>query len=240
MIQSRDMRKLAGLALLGFLGPACLSTTPGAISQVIVVNNNDNFTVTLVGFGYSGTVDRPWACSTPQANVTLGTSMLGGSVHIVIRDNANTVVYDNTHSGSMGAIDVQTMPGAVAGAWRVTMDFSGCTWAGAIVIDADTLPKPDAISIGSGISTSDSNLYLAGWDASVTPVHVSVATGLNSGSIRVRIWNPTAPPGTPSYDITVTSASPAVSDDVAGAAGTWTVQIDFNGASLGGAISITN
>lgn len=240
MIQSMDMRKPLLLALLAALGPACLSTNPGAISQVIVVNTGDTFTVTLVGIGYSGTVDQNWACSTPQANVTLGTSMLGGSVHIVVRDNANTVVYDNSHSGSMGAINVQTMPGGVAGTWRVTMTFSGCSWAGAIVIDADTLPQPDAIAIGSGISTSDSNLYQAGWDATVTPVHVSVATGLNSGSIRIRIWNPAAPPGTPTYDVTVTSASPAVSVDVAGGPGTWTVQIDFNGAALGGAISITN
>ena len=85
------------------------------ISEVIVVNVADSFTVTLVGFGYSGSVDQNWSCSGTQAKVTLGTSMFGGSAHIVIQDNAGTTVYDNTHSGSIGGITVQTSPGGVPG-----------------------------------------------------------------------------------------------------------------------------
>lgn len=238
---------LACLGLLGFGGSqmgGCGSGGGGIpfIADVVVVNTADTFTVTLVGLGYSGTVDRNWPCSGTQAKVSLGTSMFGGSVHIVIQDNAGTTVYDNTHSGTTGGITVQTKPGGVAGTWHVNLHFSDASWAGAITFNADNPQTADVVSIGSGFGGSDSNLYHAAWDTGSAPVHVSVATGLTSGSLRVRIWNPATPTTSPaSYDVTVTSVSPAVSDDiVTGGAGTWTIQVDFSGAVLGGAVSISN
>jgi len=236
------------LALLSFGGSQMGGCGGGGhifiplVSEVVVVNTADTFTVTLVGFGYDGTIDRMWPCSASQAKVTLGTSMFGGSVHIVIRDNANTVVYDNIHSGTTGGLTVQTAPGGVAGTWRVVFDFNNASWSGAIVLDADNPPQPDTISIGSGIGGSDSYLFHAGWDTTTVPVHVSVATGLSSGSVRIRIWDPGTPTTNPApYDVTVTSASAAVSDDIlTGGPGTWTIQIDFSGATLGGAIDLTN
>jgi hypothetical protein len=38
-----------------------------AVAEVVVVDVADTFTVTLVGVGFSGTVDRDWPCSASQA-----------------------------------------------------------------------------------------------------------------------------------------------------------------------------
>jgi hypothetical protein len=73
-----------GGSQMGGCGGGAPITLP-LLSEVVVVNTADSSTVTLVGFGYDGTIDRMWPCSASQAKVTLGTSMFGGSVHIIIR-----------------------------------------------------------------------------------------------------------------------------------------------------------
>jgi hypothetical protein len=74
------------------------------LAEVIVVNTPDSFTATLVGFGYSGSINRTWSCSGTQARLSLGTALLGGSVHIRIDDDAGTSVYDNHHGATMGGL----------------------------------------------------------------------------------------------------------------------------------------
>jgi hypothetical protein len=242
------LRLLASLGVVPFTGlllGGCDDTVHDVprVSEVIVVNTADTFTTTLVGLGYSGTVDQMWPCSGTQAQVTLGTSMLGGSVHILIEDDAGTPVYDNHHGGTLGGLTVQTKPGGAAGTWHVALDFTDASWAGAITFTADNPQTNDSISIGSGIGGSDSYVFYADWDASSgPPVHVSVATGLSSGSIQIRIWDPAAPPGTPTRTYAIDTGTGAVSDDIATGTvrGTWTIQIDFSGCTLGGAISVTN
>jgi len=244
------IRKLSiALALMLFSGhiPGCGGSGAGVVfpivAQVVVVNTQNSFTVTLVGFGYDGTVNQNWKCDGDQAKLTLGTSMFGGTMHIVIKDHAGTTVYNNIHSGSMGGLTVQTDPGGVPGTWNVFIDFNDSSWAGAITVNADFPDTKDAISIGSGIGGSDTYIFHATWDGTVgMPVHVSVATGMTSGTVRVRIWDPlTLTSGPASYDVTQIVGAAAVSDDIqTGGSGTWTVQIDFSGCTLGGAISITN
>jgi hypothetical protein len=69
-----------------------------------------------------------------------------------------------------------------------------------------------------------------------------MASGLSAGTVRVRLWDPDDAPGSPSYDVLINTGTGAVSDDIdtAAAAGTWMIQIDFNGCTLGGAINIDN
>lgn len=240
------MRKLAAAAMFLSLAASqmggCGSGGGIFVSYVVVVNNPDQFTATLVGFDVDSTIDRTWPCNSSQAEVTIGSSMFGGSVHILVEDDVGTVVYDNTHSGTIGGITLKTRPGGVPGAWRVFMDFDNAAWAGAIVLSADNPPTPDAISIGTGVGNDDSLILFADWDTTTVPVHVSVATGLTAGTVRVRLWDPDDPVGTPSYDLLINTGTGAVSDDVdtAAAAGIWTIQIDFTGATLGGAVGITN
>lgn len=245
------MRHVAMLALswLGLLTlggtqmGGCGSTGAGLfVSYVVVVNQTDSFVTTLVGLDYDGTVDRVWRCDSPQANVTIGGAMYGGSVRILIEDDAGTVVYDNVHSGSVGGISVQTMPGGVPGFWHVVLDFNDAGWSGAITLTADDPPTKDSISIGNGIGTSDSYLLYAEWDTDTVPVHVSLASGLSAGQVRIRLWDPDDPIGSPTYDAVINTGTGAVSDDIDTAAGPgiWMIQIDCSGTTLGSAISISN
>jgi hypothetical protein len=210
---------------------------PVSLAEIVVVDVPDSFTVALVGINFSGTVDRAWDCRASQANLSLGTEILGGSVHIVVEDASGATVYDNTHGSSISGLSAPTKPGGTLGTWHVTMTFSGCVWEGAISLSADNPPTPDVITIGSGFSTSASWTFYAGWsDASTTPVSVTIASGLSSGSIRIRLWDGA---GTSQYDQTISPPTGAVADSIsAGAAGTWTIQLDLSGASAGSAISI--
>jgi hypothetical protein len=230
------------LTLAGSQMGGCGSTGGVFVSYVAVVNVEDTFTATLVGFDVDATIDRTWKCTTPQANLTIGSSMFSGSVHILVEDDNGDVVYNNVHHGNVGGITVQTKPGGQPGFWRVFMDFDDAAWSGAIVLDADTAPDPDSISIGSGIASNDSLVLFAQWDTTSVPVHVSMATGLSAGTVRIRLWDPDDPVGSPSYDVTINSGTGVVSDDIdtAAAAGTWMIQLDFTGCTLGGAVSISN
>ena len=247
----RDAARLLaclGIVLSGAILGGCDSSgddRPPAldVAEILVVNQPDDFTVVLIGLGYNGIVDRTWSCSGTQARLSLGTSLLDGSVSVRIYDDAGTVVYDNVHGVTMGGLTAQTLPGGASGTWRVILDFSGATWTGAVVVAADTPQTNDAITIGSGIGGSGSFVFHADWDASSgTPVRVSVASGLATGSIEIRIWDPAAPPVIPTQTYLIPFGTGAISDEIVTAAprGTWTVEIDFNGCTLGGAISITN
>lgn len=240
------MKKLMAAALLMSLGGSQMGGCGGSngffVSYVVVVNQSDTFTATLVGFDVDSTIDQNWVCTEPQANLTIGSSMFTGSVHILVEDDAGNIVYDNVHSGQVGGISVQTRPGGAPGNWRVFMDFDDAAWAGAIVLAADNPPTLDEISIGTGIGNSDSLIFFAEWDTTTVPVHVSMASGISAGTIRVRLWDPDDPVGTPSKDLLINTGTGAVSDDTDTAAppGIWMIQIDFSGCTLGGAISITN
>jgi hypothetical protein len=245
------MRNLAAavlfLSLAGSQMGGCGAGGGVFVSYVVVVNTTDNFTATLVGFDVDTVIDRTWVCTAPQAKVTIGSSMFGGRVHIVIEDDNGDVVYDNVHRGNIGGITVQTKPDAAPGVWRVFMDFDNAAWTGAIVVKADDPPTPDDISIGTGIGTDTFLTLFSKWDTTTNPVHLSMATGLSGGSVTIRMWDPdddwlAAAP----YEAVINTGTGTFTDDLysttvgTAPAGTWMIQIICNDATLGGAINITN
>lgn len=237
------MKRLIPLAAawLGLAGAQLGGCVPGAddlfpIATLVVVNNPDSFTVSMVGVQHSETVNQNWSCSAAQANITFAQTMLQGSVRILILDNAGAAVYDNTHGPAAGGIQVQTRPGGAPGTWNVTVDASGATWTGAISITADTPPTADAITLGSGQSSGGTWTFYVDWTAG--PAQVGVGTGIGTGSLRIRLWDSAA---VPVYDRTISSVTGAVSEPTAaGAAGTWTIQIDFSGMAAGSAVTLTD
>jgi hypothetical protein len=245
-VKNSIRRAATGFALAAFvgLGGTQMGGCPlgGEGSFLIVVNNPDTFTVTLMGVDYSGTLNRTWSCSAPQANLSIGGMVVTGWVHIIILDNNGTTVYDNIHGASIGGVAVPTMPGGAPGNWQISMTFSNASWIGAISLTADSPPKPDSISIGMGIGGSGSLTLYAGWSAG--PVSVSMASALSTGTIRVRLWDPSGAPlysAPPIYDKVIGPVIGAVSDNVTGAlAGVWKIQLDISGASMGSAIDLTN
>jgi hypothetical protein len=232
---------LAGVGMLALAGTQMGGCGPGAgsgagTSTVVITNSTDSFTVAVVGFDYDGKVDRNWTCTKPQANLTIGSSMAAGSVHIVVRDGLGALVYDNTHEG-VGGLDVQTRAGA-SGLWRVIMDFSDATLSGAITLEADDPPTLDSVSLSSALGTSDAYLFHAEWGA--VTADVSVAS-VSSGSLEIRIWHGGQDPlsDSPFFEATVGSGGLAATT-AAGLPGTWTIELDFSGASLAGSLSITS
>ena len=235
------------LSLAGSQMGGCGSPGGVFVSYVVVVNTTDSFTATLVGFDVDTTIDRTWICTEPQAKLTIGSSMLGGSVHILVEDDNGDVVYDNVHRGNIGGITVQTKPDAAPGAWRVFMHFNNAAWTGAIVLTADDPPSADTISVGTGIGTDTLLTLFAKWDTSVAPVHVSLASGLSGGSVTIRLWDPDddwnapAPYEAVIYTVTGTFTADLTSTTTGTApAGTWMIQIICNDATLGGAITLHN
>lgn len=213
----------------GFGGPGGNLQT----ATVVVVNNADTFSVSIVGFDCDETVDQNWTCTTGQANLTIGSSVSAGSVDIVVYDGAGAVVYANSHNAVSG-LTVQTRPGGTSGTWRVVTAFSDATLAGAITLNADTAP-PDAdqVTLTSVFGTSDFYTFHAGWGAVSANVIIG---GVSAGSLAVvirdgsnaEVFNMAVPSGGFSG-----TTSP-------GQAGTWTIELDFSGASLAGSVSITS
>jgi len=226
---------LAG-SQMGGCGPGGNDDAIPSVSMVVVVSVTDSYTASLQGVRHSETVTRPWPCTAAQANLALGQSIAEGSVRIQVFDDAGTSVYDNTHGASVNGLSTQTRPGGAPGTWTVILTVSDATWQGAITLNADSPPSADGVTLGSGFSTSGSWTFHAGWSAGTA--QVTVAAGLSSGSVRIRIWDGAA---ALVYDRTLTPVTGAVSEPTAsGAAGTWTIVLDFGGAVAGGAVSLAD
>jgi hypothetical protein len=207
-----------------------------SFATVVVVNNPDTFTVSVSGFDYDGTVDRAWSCSTSQAELTIASSLTAGSVRVRLYDHVNALVYDNTHD-SIGGLGVTSRTGT-AGTWRVIMDFDDVTLAGALVLEADTLGSPDAITLSSAFGSNDLYTFHAAWGAVSADVSVG---GVSVGSLDVSIWHGGQDPQSdaPFYTATVGTGGLNATTP-AGQAGTWTIRLDFSGAAVASALSITS
>jgi hypothetical protein len=228
------MRRIAALAA-ALLIPACGGGGGGgglATAQIVVVNTTNNFTVSIVGFDYDGTVNQNWVCQAGQANLTIASSMSSGTVDVVIFDGAGAEVYNNSHT-SIGGLTVQTRPGGAAGTWRVVMDFSDVTLSSAIVLDADTAPaEVDEVTLASVFGTSDFYTFHAGWGN----VQANVSIGsVSAGTLDVVIRD-----GSNNIVFNQTITAAVNTQTSLGDAGTWTIQLDFGGATLSGSLSITS
>src|SRR5204863_6218661 len=168
-----------------------------------------------------------------QANISVGSTLTNGSVRLEVWDGANSLVHDNTYESVLiGGVDTFTKSGGVPGTWTLRFTFHNALFTGAFTVHADTLDDADSLSIGGTGSLDVSWIYQPGWGA--TPVHVS-AGGMSAGSVRVRLWDGN---GTLVLDQTVSTVS-AFTTDVSGAAGVWTVQIDFFSAAVAGAVTLS-
>jgi hypothetical protein len=118
--------------------------------------------------------------------------------------------------------------------WSLRFTFMDATWGGSLSIEADTDEEDDVIELDGGFTLNGSWQLNAGWEAGVAQFEMNGA--LSSGTVRVRMWDGA---GTLRLDHTVSMlAGSVVKTSSAGAAGTWTVRLDFTGAVSGGSILV--
>jgi hypothetical protein len=203
------------------------------IDLLVATNNPDSFSIAGVSTSFSGTRSFSWSCSKGQANFSLGSTLTHGSIRLEAFDSTGALVHDNTYEATLiGGVDAVTRSGAASGTWTLRFTFDHALWTGALTVTADTLDEADLISVGGTGALDVSWIYQPGWTAS--PVHVSIG-GMSSGSVRLRLWDST---GALVLDQTATGIS-AISADATGAAGVWTVQIDFDHAVSAGGVSLS-
>jgi hypothetical protein len=234
------MKRLAGAILAGALWTGC-GADGGTdlifnIDLIVATNNPDNFSIAGVSTSYSGSRTYNWSCSTGQANISLGTELLDGSIRLQVWDGDGDLVHDNTYEAVLiGGVNVFTksQPDPVAPeTWTLKFTFNDAFWTGALTVKADTFPDPDEISIGgTGADLDGSWIFEPGWDGN--DVNISIG-GVTGGTIRVRIWDGGA---TLKEDATVTTGA-TYTNIVTGVAGVWMVQIDFTNAAGAGAITV--
>jgi len=231
------MKRFLGAILAGALWTGC-GTGNGtslffAIDIVVATNTPDSFSIAGVSTSLDATRTYTWSCSTGQANLSLGSTLTNGSIRLEAWDGNGALVHDNTYEAVLiGGIDAFTKSGGAAGSWTLRFTFNDALFTGALTVTADTLAQSDAISVGGTGSLDCSWIFQPGWNAN--PVHVS-AGGMSAGWVRVRIWDGG---GTLQLDQTVSTVS-AYTTDVSGAAGVWTVQLDFSSAAVAGAVSLS-
>ncbi len=231
------MKRLLGALLAGTLWTGCGSDGGTDllfdVDLVVATNTPDSFSIAGVSTSLSTTRTYTWSCSKGQANVSIGSTLTHGYVRLEVWDDANTLVHDNTYEAVLiGGIDTFTRSGGAAGIWTLRFTFHDALFTGALTVHADTLDQNDAISIGGTGSLDVSWIFEPGWDA--TPVHVS-AGGMSAGTVRVRVWDGN---GALVLDQTVSTVS-AYTTDVSGAAGVWTVQLDFSAAAVAGGVTLS-
>jgi len=233
------MKWILSALLAGLFGVGCGSGGGGGtdllfdLDVVVATNNPDSFSIAGVSTSLSGTRSYSWSCSKGQANLSLGSALTHGSIRLQAFDSTGASVHDNTYEATLiGGITALTKSGAAAGTWTLIFTFDHALWSGALTVTADTLNEPDEISIGGTGALTVSWIYQPGWDA--TPVHVSIG-GVSGGSVRVRLWDGN---GTLVFDQTATGIS-SITMDGSGAAGVWTVQIDFDDAVSAGGVTLS-
>ncbi len=202
----------------------------------VVVNSDDSFTVVPIGVVSDGRRDYDWSCSAGQANLVIA-GISGGSLRLVVRDDAGTVVHDNTYRGGlMGAIDAVTAPGGAPGTWTLELTFESILAIGALTLEADTQDLDDEITIAGSYALDTTFTYRAGWPAG--SVHVDDVSAISLGVVRIRIWD-----GDGVLVLDRTNLAIFVGlysgDSHAGAAGTWTVELEVDAVATAGAITLS-
>jgi hypothetical protein len=227
------VKRVAQVALL--LLAACGPDADGDGGAVLtVVNTPDSFSLSGAGGAHDGVKTWGWSCGDDQAEIVMAEAISSGTIRLEVFDASGALVHDNTFPAlQSGSVTAFTAPGGAPGVWTVRFTFVNATWAGAIVLRADGMNEPDAITVAGSYSMSATWIWNPGWAAG--PAQVTIASGLSSGTIRVRAWDGA---GLLVYDQTFAAPmSAAVADATApGAAGTWTVRLDVTNAVNGGAV----
>lgn len=121
---NRTSRILAAalLALPLLLGATGCSDNTLAPFQPEISNVADNFQLQATGVtSRTVTLNYTWANSGTQGTVNHSTTTTAGSARLVVRDAADTVVYDET---LVPSLNEQTLVG-VAGNWKIQLVLTG-------------------------------------------------------------------------------------------------------------------
>jgi hypothetical protein len=231
------MKRILGAILAAGLWTGCGVDGPGGglvfnVDLIVATNTPDSFSIAGVSTSFSGARTYSWSCSQGQANLSIGSTLTAGSIRLEAFDGTGALVHDNTYEAVLiGGVTAFTKAGASAGTWTLKFTFSNALWTGALTVTADTSNLPDQVSVGGTGALDVSWIYQPGWSAS--PVNVSVG-GMSGGSVRIRLWDGG---NTLVFDQTVLGVS-SYTATPSGAAGVWTVQIDYNSAIGVGAVTL--
>lgn len=230
------MKHALGAILACFLVAGCGSGGTDllfALDLVVATNTPDSFSIAGVSTSLDGTRTYSWSSSKGQANLSIGSTLVAGSIRLKVYDGNNALVHDNTYEAALaGGVTAMTKSGGAAGTWTLQFIFSNAFWTGALTVHADTLDDADEISIGGTGSLDTSWIFEPGWNAN--PVNVSIG-GVSGGSVHVLILDGG---GATILDTVVTGVT-AFSGPVSGVAGVWLVQIDYNSAVSAGAVTLS-
>lgn len=121
--EARVLNTLLALALL--LGAGACSDDPLAPFQPEVSNVADTFQLQATGVtNRTVTLNYTWSNTGTQGTVNHSTTTTAGSAHVVIRDSANALVYDET---LVPSLNEPTLVGAT-GNWTIQLvltNYSG-------------------------------------------------------------------------------------------------------------------
>ena len=231
------MKHALGAVLASLLAAGCGGTGATdllfALDLVVATNTPDSFSIAGVSTSLDGTRTYNWSSSKGQANLSIGSTLVAGSIRLKVYDGNNALVHDNTYEAALaGGVTAMTKSGGAPGTWTLQFTFNNAFWTGALTVHADTLDDADQISIGGTGSLDCTWLFQPGWNAN--PVNVSIG-GVSGGSIHVLIQDGA---GATVLDVTVNGVS-AYTASPTGVAGVWMVQIDYNSAVSAGAVSLS-
>jgi len=229
------MTRLLGMILAGGLCAGCGGNGVGLLFNLdilVVTNVKNTFEIAGVATSINGTRTYSWNTDKGQANLTIGSTLLNGSIRLEAFDENGTLVHDNTYkSGLIGAVSAFTKADGVAGTWSLRFTFNNAFFDGALVLKADEFDDPDAFSVGGTAALKVSWIYEPHWNTN--QVHIDVG-GMSSGKIRIRLWDGL---GTLVHDVEYFGIS-GISDTATGSDGIWMVQIDFIDAVGAGAVTL--
>src|SRR5262245_15792668 len=119
------MKRLLGALLAGALWTGCGSSGVGTsyvinVDLVVATNVPDSFSIAGVSTSLNATRTYMWSCSKGQANLSIGSELLNGSIRIQAWDGAGNPVHDNTYDSVLvGAVSAFTRSGGASGFWTL-------------------------------------------------------------------------------------------------------------------------
>src|SRR5437868_4923117 len=115
------MRQLLAIILAAGMAAGCGGTGTAAdvlfaLDLVVATNNTDDFSIAGVSTSLSGTRTYNWSCTKPQANLSIGSTLVGGSIRLEAFDGSGTLVHDNTYEATLiGGVTTVTKSGGTLG-----------------------------------------------------------------------------------------------------------------------------